>query len=420
MEATLFGETLDHRFPVQRISRADWVTTTGANAAADYRCGHGAAVLPFLGARPEPEFRRLQASLPQLSGSELTELVGATRSSSLLFLVMMLTGACNANCTICFTDRRRKAGETEPALRDAVLRQARELGARFVYVPGEGEPTIDRGFWEFLDGCKRYGLEAVVFTNGISLSDDRTARRYFGLDADAAVERLLGYPVSFYVKYWSADPELVGEMMEIDASVYRFTQFDGQPVPAGLVRLLERFPRERVGIEVVIERRNAEEVAERIVPFARAHELSRIVEMIQHNGRVLDSRRFDVTPAQARLAAPLLSPTSCAMAPCKAVVTSRGMLSPRIAVLEQQIPGVPVHVGSGELFDLLHETEYLANLRYDVVNCLCEQLPNSLSRSNAGGASCARNVTPSWMEESLEASHPVGERCSSCDCGRDG
>jgi len=385
----------DHRFWIQRTEKDAWIKTTIANAIADYAAGHQRLVRTFLEGRAEDEFKLLRSNLLRWSPKQIEELASANRESSLLFLVLMLTGLCNADCAICFTDRKRKADELSVRSRDRLLRQARELGARFVYVPGEGEPTLDPGFWQMLETCREISLEAIIFTNGILLSDPESCRKYWGCDPQTAIRRLRDYPVSFYFKLWSTNPALVSEMMRIPSEKYHYRDYHGQTIPAGLVNLLEEFPRERVGIEVVVERRNADEVVECLIPFADKNGLLRIVEMIQHNGRILSNQTFDPTPVQARNVETFLSPTSCSMATCKAVVTSRGYLSPRIAVLEQQIPGTPVHVEQGDLFDLLHHTNYIVDRRYDVINCLCEQLPKALTCSmSPRTATGLVNITP--------------------------
>lgn len=376
----------DPRFAVQRIEHDAWVRTTAANAAADYLAGFRGVVRDFLGQRAEPEFRALGESLAGWSRAQAAAYAAEQRGHSLLFLVLMMTGACNADCGICFTDRRKKAGELDPASRRRLLAEARALGARYVYVPGEGEPTIDAGFWDFLEACRENGLQAVVFTNGIVLSDPASCRRYWGTTPEAAAARLAEYPVSFYVKYWSTDRAKTAALMGISPERTRFTERDGTPLPAALDLLMDALPRERVGIEVVVERRNVDEVRAEIVPFAQAHGLARIVEMLQHNGRIQGNGEYDVDPADARAAAPLLSVTSCAMATAKAVVTSRGWLSPRIAVLEHQLPPGPAHVRDGSLYELLHATDYLVERRYDINRCLCEVIPQEL----AGAASTVR------------------------------
>jgi hypothetical protein len=384
----------DHRFARQHISHGDWVTATAANAAADHLAGYESEVDGFLAGRPEAEFVLLRRRLAEWPRARLREHVAQTKDQSLAFLVMMLTGACNADCPICFTDRKRKVGELTFGERDVILRQARALGARYVYVPGEGEPTIDAGFWDFLETCKEIGLEAIVFTNGLLFGDARACRARWGCEPAEAVARLARYPVSFYVKFWTTDAARAAAMLGIRRAACPYEEFAGTPVPAGFARLLRDFPRERLGIEVVVERRNADEVVDDVVPFAERHGLARIVEMIQHNGRVLGNSAYDPPPSQVGRVAGLLSPTSCTMATCKAVVTSRGLLSPRIAVLEHQIPGDPVDVRGADLYELLHHTSYIVERRYEISRCLCETLPAGLAPCKLPAASLAPNVPP--------------------------
>ena len=381
----------DHRFPIQQIALDRWERATRVNAAADWMHGGRSAVEDFF--RPRAEFAPFARQLSSWSSEQLSDYVEAHRGESVGFLVLMMTGQCNADCTICFTDRRKKAGELSPEERIDLLRQAKRLGAQFVYVPGEGEPTIDGGFWSFLEVCREVDLPAIVFTNGLLLSDDDVCQRYWGMDTAAAVRKLADYPVSFYVKHWSTDPTLVGDMMQIDASRYHFTEFDGVPVHAGLHALLTSFPRERLGLEIVVERRNADEVVRTLVPFAEKHGLARIVEMIQHNGRVFGDGAYDPTDEQAEAAQPLLSPTSCHLATCKAVVTSRGYLSPRIAILENQLPPERQNVRNQDLFTLLHTTDYIVSRRY-VLSCLCEQVPLELAGAQGRLRSGPTSIVP--------------------------
>lgn len=388
--------TADRRFSVQQIDDRRWREATEANLAADFLAGYEPWTTAFTDSRAD--WHAFGEFLRSSSADDLSAFVEKRKGASLAFLVMMLTGACNADCPICFTDRRRKRGEMTPALRDRVIHEAASLGARYVYVPGEGEPTIDRGWWDFLESCRSAGLHAVVFTNGLIFSDPMTSRKYWDCEPAEAVARLAGYPVSLYVKMWSTRPELVGEMMAIDPAKYRFAEYDRCMVPAGMVTLLETLPRERLGVEVVVERRNADEVAGTIVPFADRHGLSSIVEIIQHNGRIFGDNRYDPTPAQQEAVQRFLSPTSCSVATCKAVVTTQGYLSPRIAILESQLTA-PRQVNEGPLWELLHHTDYLVQRRYEL-NCLCESEPAALAGAAAGTLAGPTSVVPPQLARS--------------------
>lgn len=391
----------DRRFAIQRVSQPTWQRATAVNLAADHLAGYDLWTSAYVDTHAE--WDTLAQYLRESSKTEISEYVEQHRRESLAFLVMMLTGACNADCAICFTDRRRKRAESTPELRDRVIREAAECGASFVYVPGEGEPTIDRGWWEFLDSCRNGGLHAVVFTNGLIFSHAATSRKYWGCEPDETMARLADYPVSFYVKMWSTQPELVGDMLGIDPAKYDFVDYAGVRVPSGMVRALERLPRERLGIEVVVERRNADEVVDTVVPFADDHGLAQIVEMIQHNGRTLGDPSYDPSPTQVARVRPYLSPTSCKLATCKAVVTSQGYLSPRIAILEHQLPQGRVHVGSGSLWELLHNTDYIVQRRYETA-CLCESEPMSRAQSTGSVVTRAGNVVAPALRQASDTS----------------
>jgi hypothetical protein len=349
---------------------------TAGNIAADYAQGYTDVVAGFM--RGRPTWRAFHDSLKSASRPELEELAASRRSESLAFLVLMMTGVCNADCGVCFTDRKRKPQELTADERDDLLAQAAALGAQYVYVPGEGEPTLDKGWWRFLATCRELDLPAVVFTNGMIFGDEDLCRRTWGMTTQEAARKLAEYPVYLYSKYWTPDSALAARLLGVPERRHQYGQVDGVPVPLGLQTLMEYVPRDRVGIEICVERRNADSVLETLVPFARKHGLAQLVEMMQHNGRTFGDPSYDMTDAQADAVAPLLSATSCTLGTCKAVVTVQGYLSPRIAVLESQLPEDRRRVVGQDFYRLLHETPYIVERRYNL-SCLCETIPAELA-----------------------------------------
>jgi hypothetical protein len=409
--------SVDHRFAIQQTNEQDWLRATSVNLAADFLNGGHREVQEFIAQRPV--WATFGEQILGASRADLTEYVESGVHESLIFLVLMMTGACNANCPICFTDRRRKRDELSPPDRDHLLAQAKALGCHYVYVPGEGEPTIDRGWWHFLETCRKLDLHAIVFTNGMVFSDDRTTRHYWQMTRDEAAAAVGDYPVSFYYKYWSMTPEKQARMMKVKPDRLDFQPYGRWSVPSGLIRLIETLPRDRVGVEICVERRNADEAVNQLVPFTDEYSLSRVIELIQHNGRTFGDPSFDPTIEQANAVRPFLSPTSCTMATCKAVVTVQGYLSPRIAVLEHQLSGLgePVHVSEGPLFDLLHQTEYLVARRYDL-DCLCETLPLGLARANGRVAVQVTSVVPPALKVGrVDARSVVADDMCGCGAG---
>lgn len=395
--------TVDRRFPVQQISETKWMRATAANAAADYARGFRDEVTGFL--RPRPSWQSFYESLRNSSATELADFAAARRTESLGFIVLMLTGVCNADCPICFTDRRRKPNELTPADRSELLAQAAGLGAQYVYVPGEGEPTLDKGWWQFLEDCAELDLPAIVFTNGMIFGDADLCRRTWDMDPIDAAKRLNEYPVNLYVKYWTPDAELAARFLDVPERRLPYGSVAGLPVPLGLQVLMENVKREQLGVEVVIERRNADVVVDTIAPFTDEQGLARIIEIIQHNGRTFGDPSFDPTAQQVEAVAPLLSPTSCTQATCKAVVTVQGYLSPRIAVLEHQLPEERAHVAGADLYELLHTTPYIVQRRYNL-SCLCESIPAELAESGDTLIG-TYNVTPPELSEAVAAEAPA-------------
>jgi hypothetical protein len=376
---------------------------TAANLAADYAHGFREVVTDFLEVRPN--WRSFQESLVAASPAEVEELARARRSESLAFLVLMLTGVCNADCGICFTDRKRKPHELSAADRDDLLARAAALGAQYCYVPGEGEPTLDKGWWQFADTCRQLDLPAIVFTNGMIFGDEDLCQRTWGMSPVDAARKVAEYPIYLYVKYWTPDAGLAARLLAVPRRRLPYGTVDGLPVPLGLQTLMNNVPRDRVGVEVVVERRNADDVVDAIAPFTERQGLARIIEVIQHNGRTFGDPSYDPTRQQLDAVTPLLSPTSCTQATCKAVVTVQGYLSPRIAVLENQLPADRQNVVGADFYELLHRTPYIVERRYDL-SCLCESIPAGLAE-NGQELLGTDNVTPPALAEVAAVRSPV-------------
>jgi hypothetical protein len=399
--------SVDRRFPVQQISETTWMRATAANLAADYARGFREVATDFLQVRPE--WSSFQESLTAASPAEVEELARARRPESLAFLVLMLTGVCNADCGICFTDRKRKPNELSAADRDELLAQAAALGAQYCYVPGEGEPTLDKGWWRFADTCRQLGLPAIVFTNGMIFGDEDLCQRTWGMSPAEAARKIADYPVYLYVKYWTPDAGLAARLLGVPSRRLPYGTVDGLPVPLGLQTLMDNVPRDRVGVEVVVERRNADEVVDTIAPFTERQGLARIIEVIQHNGRTFGDPSYDPTQEQLDAVTSFLSPTSCTQATCKAVVTVQGYLSPRIAVLENQLPADRERVVGADFYELLHRTPYIVERRYDL-SCLCESIPAELA-GNSGKLLGTDNVTPPALAGVVATASPPAETC---------
>lgn len=371
-------------FRPQQFSHAVENEIIANNIAIDIAYGHRDLIAKFLEGRSDLDF----------AGDELMNSMTRTqncsqekaRRNSVLMTVAMLTGKCNADCPICYTDRKQKPnGLTIDEVRE-IVDQTYELGSRLLYIPGEGEPTIDPMFMDLLDHCRKRGVAVIVFTNGIIFSNDRECRRVWGVDGDTFLRGLSDYPVYFYHKLWSLKPSLLSEMMNIHESSYQWDCIRAGSqtfnVPKGIVRLLRHFPIERVGIECVVESRNIDEVIHDIIPFVEATKVKSYIEPIIHAGRCFDFHKFDVSPADLVKLGPWLARQTCRRTGYKCTVHNDGLLSPGISITWQRILGrneaskfsIRESGNVRELFEMLHTLPELVQARYMSGGCLCEEL----------------------------------------------
>ncbi len=124
-------------------------------------------------------------------------------NSSIYYLAMNMTSACNYRCPYCFVglkNLKKGPGELDVKQKVSLIRQARTCGARVVVMPGKGEPMADKDFWGVLDEIRNQGMHLVVYTNAWYLSEDR-------------IRALADYPISIYVKIDSLDESTYEEMV---------------------------------------------------------------------------------------------------------------------------------------------------------------------------------------------------------------
>lgn len=370
------------------------------NMTIDYYFGHIDILNEFVNRKPE--FQKHLNDLSLLSYESLERLVKKVKNKSLLMTVIMLTGACNANCTICYTDRKLKPNELSFSEIKAIIDQTYDLGSRLIYIPGEGEPTLDRNLWKVLEYARVKGINVILFTNGILLSNDIEAKNRWQMSAEEIVKKLVEYPVSIYHKFWSTNPKLVVEMMNIDEKIYEYVNFSVKGrtinIPKGLFLLLKTFPKERVGIEVVVEKRNLNEIIDVIIPFVIESGVKSYIEPLLHAGRCFGVFDFDpeISKEEWEKLEPWLSRQNCRRVGYKIVIHNNGYLSYGMALTLTQI-AAPFETekfnirnldgGLKDLFKILHTNPYLVSGRYKINGCICEEVNLLLTKAQIEASS---------------------------------
>jgi hypothetical protein len=281
----------------------------------------------------------------------------------------------------------------------SIMDQTAALGSRLLYIPGEGEPTLDRGFFEVLEHARSINMNVILFTNGILLSNDEESILRWGMTSEDFVGRLREYPVFIYHKLWSTDPDMLGEMMCINPSAYGYIEvkINGRTakIPRGLNLLLKHLPPHRVGIETVVEKRNLEEIVKIIIPLIRSLGIKSYIEPIIHAGRCFGV--FDLDPRIDRQTseelASWLSRQNCRRVGYKIVVHNNGYSSYGMALRSDQISplsaaealNVRGQYNLRDLYQLLHTNPALVEGRYQIRGCICEELNLRLASVSSPG-----------------------------------
>lgn len=362
------------------------------NMTIDYVFGHRDILEEFI--MKNQEFESHYTRLTEFSQTALLEQARKAANKSVLMTIIMLTGRCNANCGICCTDRKNKLIELNLAEIKSIMYQTKALGSRTLYIPGEGEPFLDKAFWKILDYAKLLSMEVIVFTNGLILSNDKLAFKEWGVTSEDIVKALKEYPIYIYHKLWSSDPDLVTEMMGVTADAYKFVAFDfGEStinIPKGLQLLIEHLPNYRVGIETVVTNRNLEEIVRNFIPFVHHTRIKSYIEPILHSGRYLGRFEFDLKPEQQRTIDPWLSRKKrCRRLGYKIMVHNSGHLSFGITVdlaklfPLDEIEHLNIRNNKGNvknIYNMVHSEELLVRNRYRINECVCEKVNLDLSQ----------------------------------------
>ena len=384
----------------QLFSEGEERRTIENTMTLDYFFGHRDVIqnfaLKFEECKPWAK-SHLQA-LESLTKGELEIEVKRVKSKSLLMTLIMFTGECNANCEVCYTSREKGLDELQGSEIKDIINQTKKLGSRVVYVAGEGEPTLDKSLFDVIDYTAELGMDFLMFTNGLLLSNDTLCKKRLGIGSDELIEKLKNKPVYIYHKLWSTNPEKVRKLMQLNPCAdYKYSEFrleGGRDIliPRGLDRLLKKFPRERVGIETCVENRTADEIKGVVIPFIEQTKVKSYGEPLIHSGGNFNVHQYDPTQEQLKELQPWLVRQGCTRVAYMFAVHNNGYATPGISIL-------PEHLRTAEdyeklnirkkdrniknLFELRHTHPFLVKIRYRISGCLCEEF--NLEAAKEGG-----------------------------------
>jgi len=332
----------------------------------------------------------LEREVKEHSEVRRQEVIEYSSGRSLLLLALFFPGRCDADCPACYTNRRLRNGTLTLEERLAVIEQGARLGAKVMYVPGEGEPTLDRFLRSTIDFAFAFGMSSVLFTNGLLLSDSRSWRSVHGQAPEEFLEWAFERGVHLYFKYWHTRSEEFSQMMGIPVErliTERIRLCSGlrADVPLGILRARE-IASERVGIQIVAWD-GFEPEFRRITALARELELYSYVERPLNAGRC-GGTATALTGTYARYVQEYLSQQQCERFLYSAVVLADGRITvcPAFSPLDRRGCGtasVRMPDGRIDLLSALHSDSELSRTRFSGLNaaCLCKAVQRRSNRS---------------------------------------
>jgi hypothetical protein len=312
----------------------------------------------------------------------------------------MLTGECNASCEVCYTARRVRPDALKWDEIKNIIDQCLKLGSQTVYVAGEGEPTLDDSFFKLVEHVAKVGTRLLVFSNGTLFCNDDLAQRKWGMSGREMIQRLADAPVWVYHKFWSTEPEKNRVMMGLPRlDILPYTRWQGtngltMDIPVGLQRMLESFPRERLGVETIAERRNAREVVDKIIPFVLETGVKSYIEPVIHSGRNFGNHNFDLPDEYFEKIQPYMVRQNCTRVGYLFAVHNNGYAAPCISILPNSLKLLPGYEDLNlrnsdgsmkDIFTLRHTHPLLVQARQHLTGCLCEKFNLRLAELMGSG-----------------------------------
>lgn len=246
---------------------------------------------------PQHPLRAVCDEVNQLDLDSLEAEVERRKSVSISQIRLFTSNNCEAVCpSHCYTKQLKGAYDVDSSVltveqRRELIIDAKKLGAKLLYIAGRGEPLLDPGLFDMLKFTREQGLEVLLFTNGIMLSNDAHAQRFWQKRADDLVRIFVDLDVHVYHKLWSTDPKKQESMMctRPRTPTYEWVDYSlGEKtikIPRGLYTHLQMGNKRRIGVETVVDRNTTEEIRETIIPFIQETGIRSYLEPFITSGR---------------------------------------------------------------------------------------------------------------------------------------
>lgn len=178
----------------------------------------------------------------------------ARADNNLLFISLMTNPLCNLACPDCYVGEKGLIGnELTIEERKRVLDEAKELGARTLRIAGEGEPLLDKSFWETINyATQELGMDAFFFTNGTKINE-KIATRIYENPRLTAVLKFSGSPAT--MEYLTGNKGKFRKENFIEHDGILIPKYVKQMIDVGMNQPDEQ-GNSRLGIEFLVRKSN--------------------------------------------------------------------------------------------------------------------------------------------------------------------
>jgi len=182
------------------------------------------------------------------------------------------TNKCNINCIYCLSDKSKEDGLSfEDKI--SVVRQAKQMGAKAVFLAGSGEPMMDKDFFSLIKYISKAGLKPVVLTNGIMITR-KVARKL------KESNTMIGVKIPSFNKK-------ILEKLAGTKDAYKMINFkSGEKsikIPAFLKYLLEIFNTKDLRVSIPLTKINFESI-NGVIDFCEEYDIKIMIETLIYTG----------------------------------------------------------------------------------------------------------------------------------------
>jgi len=182
------------------------------------------------------------------------------------------TNKCNINCIYCLSDKSKEDGLSfEDKI--SVIRQAKQMGAKAVFLAGSGEPMMDKDFFPLIKSISITGMKPVVLTNGILITRK-------------VAKELKKNNVMIGMKIPSLDKKIL-EKLAGTKNAYKMLDFKSGSksikIPAFLKNLLEIFDTKDLRVSIPLTKINFESINE-VIDFCEEYDIKIMIETLIYTG----------------------------------------------------------------------------------------------------------------------------------------